>query len=99
MTKRTQPDYVKRFQDALNDFVQDLHPMGGMLTGAITIVEMIDSNGKYFLHVLDDNKSLSFFLFISTLAQKHVSRQAITTSSSIFSRACYKNPEGVTFYT
>jgi hypothetical protein len=57
MTKRTQPDYVKKFQDALNDFVQDLHPMGGMLTGAITIVEMIDSNGKYFLHVLDDNKS------------------------------------------
>ncbi len=49
--------------------------------------------------IKQSNKSLSFFLFISTLAQKHVSRQAITTSSSIFSRACYKNPEGVTFYT
>ncbi len=48
MTKRTQPDYVKKFQDALNDFVQDLHPMGGMLTGAITIVEMIDSMANTF---------------------------------------------------
>ena len=44
-------------QDGLNGFVQDLHPLGGMITGAITVIEMIDSEGKYFLHVLDDNKS------------------------------------------
>jgi hypothetical protein len=57
MTKRTHPDYVKMFQDSLNGFVQDLHPMGAMATGVITVVEMIDSEGKYFLHVLDDGKS------------------------------------------
>lgn len=57
MAKRTQPDYVKMFQDALNGFVNDLHPMGGMVTGVITIVEMINSDGKYFLHVIDDGKS------------------------------------------
>jgi hypothetical protein len=57
MTKRVQPDYVKMVQDGLNGFVQDLHPLGGMITGAITVIEMIDSEGKYFLHVLDDNKS------------------------------------------
>jgi hypothetical protein len=57
MTKRTHPDYVKMFQDSLNGFVQDLHPMGAMATGIITVVEMIDSEGKYFLHVLDDGKS------------------------------------------
>jgi len=57
MTKRTQPDYVKMFQDSLNGFVQDLHPMGAMATGLITVVEMIDSEGRYFLHVLDDGKS------------------------------------------
>ena len=57
MTKRTHPDYVKMFQDSLNGFVQDLHPMGAMGTGVITVVEMIDSEGKYFLHVLDDGKS------------------------------------------
>jgi len=51
MTKRTQPDYVKMFQDSLNGFVQDLHPMGAMATGLITVVEMIDSEGRYFLHV------------------------------------------------
>jgi hypothetical protein len=45
------------FQDSLNGFVQDLHPMGAMATGVITVVEMIDSEGKYFLHVLDDGKS------------------------------------------
>jgi hypothetical protein len=28
-----------------------------MATGVITVVEMIDSEGKYFLHVLDDGKS------------------------------------------
>jgi hypothetical protein len=57
MTKRTHPDYVKMFQDSLNGFVQDLHPMGAMATGVITVVEMIDSEGRYFLHVLDDGKS------------------------------------------
>lgn len=57
MTKRIQPDYVKMFQDSLNGFVQDLHPMGAMATGLITVVEMIDSEGRYFLHVLDDGKS------------------------------------------
>jgi hypothetical protein len=57
MTKRVQPDYVKMVQDGLNGFVQDLHPLGGMITGAITVIEMINSEGKYFLHVLDDNKS------------------------------------------
>jgi hypothetical protein len=57
MTKRTHPDYVKMFQDSLNGFVQDLHPMGAMATGVVTVVEMIDSEGKYFLHVLDDGKS------------------------------------------
>jgi hypothetical protein len=31
--------------------------MGAMATGVITVVEMIDSEGKYFLHVLDDGKS------------------------------------------
>jgi hypothetical protein len=45
------------FQDSLNGFVQDLHPMGAMATGVITVVEMIDSEGRYFLHVLDDGKS------------------------------------------
>jgi hypothetical protein len=45
------------FQDSLNGFVQDLHPMGAMATGVVTVVEMIDSEGKYFLHVLDDGKS------------------------------------------
>jgi hypothetical protein len=62
MTKRVQPDYVKMVQDGLNGFVQDLHPLGGMITGAITVIEMIDSEGKYFLHVLDDNKSPSWKL-------------------------------------
>jgi len=62
MTKRTHSDYVKMFQDSLNGFVQDLHPLGGMITGAITVIEMIDSEGKYFLHVLDDNKSPSWKL-------------------------------------
>lgn len=57
MTKRVQPNYVKMVQDGLNGFVQDLHPLGGMITGAITVIEMINSEGKYFLHVLDDNKS------------------------------------------
>ena len=57
MTKRTHPDYVKMFQDSLNGFVQDLPPMGAMATGVITVVEMIDSEGRYFLHVLDDGKS------------------------------------------
>jgi len=57
MIKRTQLDYVKQFQDALNGFVQDLHPMGAMVTGLVSVVEMIDSDGKYFLHVLDDGKS------------------------------------------
>ena len=57
MAKRTQSDYVKMFQDSLNGFVQDLHPLGGMATGVITVVEMIDSEGKYFLHVIDDGKS------------------------------------------
>lgn len=57
MAKRTQPDYVKMFQDALDGFVNDLHPMGGMATGLVTVVEMINSDGKYFLHVLDDGKS------------------------------------------
>jgi len=57
MTKRTHPDYVKMFQDSLNGFVQDLHPLGAMATGLITVVEMIDSEGRYFLHVLDDGKS------------------------------------------
>jgi hypothetical protein len=45
------------FQDSLNGFVQDLHPLGAMATGLITVVEMIDSEGRYFLHVLDDGKS------------------------------------------
>jgi hypothetical protein len=45
------------FQDSLNGFVQDLHPMGAMATGVVTVVEMIDSEGRYFLHVLDDGKS------------------------------------------
>jgi hypothetical protein len=62
MTKRVQPDYVKMVQDGLNGFVQDLHPLGGMITGAITVIEMINSEGKYFLHVLDDNKSPSWKL-------------------------------------
>ena len=53
MAKRTQSDYVKMFQDSLNGFVQDLHPLGGMATGVITVVEMIDSEGKYFLHVIE----------------------------------------------
>ena len=57
MPKRTQSDYVKMFQDSLNGFVQDLHPLGAMATGVITVVEMIDSEGKYFLHVIDDGKS------------------------------------------
>ena len=45
------------FQDSLNGFVQDLHPLGAMATGVITVVEMIDSEGRYFLHVIDDGKS------------------------------------------
>ena len=57
MTKRTSSDYVKQFQDALNGFVHDLHPMGGMVTALVTVVEMIDSEGRYFLHTLDDGKS------------------------------------------
>jgi hypothetical protein len=57
MAKRTQFDYVKMFQDSLNGFVQDLHPLGGMATAVITVVEMINSEGKYFLHVIDDGKS------------------------------------------
>ena len=57
MTKRVQPDYVKMVQDGLNGFVQDLHPLGGIITGAITVIEMINSEVKYFLHVLYDNKS------------------------------------------
>jgi hypothetical protein len=57
MPKRTQSDYVKMFQDSLNGFVQDLHPLGAMATGVITVVEMIDSEGRYFLHVIDDGKS------------------------------------------
>ena len=53
MTKRTHPDYVKMFQDSLNGFVQDLHPMGGMATAVITVVEMIDSEGKYSVTITD----------------------------------------------
>jgi len=55
--RNTIPDYVKQFQEALDSWIQDLHPMGGMATGIITVVEMINSDGKYFLHVIDDGKS------------------------------------------
>jgi len=55
--KRISRDYVSEFQNALDAWIQDLHPMGGMATGVITVVEMINSEGKYFLHVIDDGKS------------------------------------------
>lgn len=55
--KRTGRDYVSEFQSALDAFVQDMHPMGGMATGVITVVEMMNSEGKYFLHIIDDGKS------------------------------------------
>lgn len=57
MPKQTRPDYVKMFQDALNGYINDLHPLGGMATGIITVVEMINAEGKYFLHIIDDGKS------------------------------------------
>lgn len=55
--KKTNRDYVSEFQSALDAFVQDMHPMGGIATGIITVVEMINSEGKYFLHIIDDGKS------------------------------------------
>lgn len=55
--KRTSKDYVSEFQNALDAFVQDMHPMGAIATGVITVVEMINSEGKYFLHIIDDGKS------------------------------------------